>query len=324
MTTFADPHEAPQPHTILDSMTSPERPSLDKTLTDTGRLLADTAGMGQLWLSAGGGEPLPSATDIKRIISLCRSLIFPGFFGDTATTERNLPFLTGLRLEELHSLLTAQIAAGICFGDGTGCPPLGPLRARSEAIATEFIGRLPEVRALLMADAEATFRGDPAARSVNEVVFCYPGLKATANHRIAHELYRLEVPVVPRMISEMAHSETGIDIHPGAEIGSGLMIDHGTGVVIGATSIIGQRVRIYQGVTLGARSFPTDSNGDPIKGIPRHPIIGNDVVIYSNATLLGRITVGDGAVIGGNLWITADVAPGERILQPAPRIPQAK
>lgn len=300
---------------IFDTMTL-ERPTLEQALTETGRVLADTAGMGNLWLSAGDGEPLPSALDIKRIIGLCRALIFPGFFGESATTERNLPFHVGLRLEELHSLLEAQIAAGFCFGGGSnGCPPLKRLRAEAQAMATAFIMQLPEVRRLLMADAEATFRGDPAAQSVNEVVFCYPGLKATANHRIAHELYKLGVPVVPRMISEMAHSETGIDIHPGAEIGEGLMIDHGTGVVIGATAIIGRRVRIYQGVTLGARSFPTDDNGDPIKGIARHPIIGDDVIIYSNATLLGRITVGAGAVIGGNLWVTHDVNPGEKILQ---------
>lgn len=287
----------------------------DEVLSTTGRLLADTSGIGGLWLSDGGGEPLPSASDIKRIVGLCRALIFPGFFGDANATERNLAFHVGLWLEELHRLLSVQIAAGICFGAGAGCPPLKKLRRDSSAMATSFIETLPELRRLLMADAEATFRGDPAAISVNEVVFCYPGLKATANYRIAHELYRLGAQVVPRMITEMAHSETGIDIHPGATIGEGLMIDHGSGVVIGATAIIGRNVRIYQGVTLGARSFPTDEDGNAIKGIARHPVIGDDVVIYSNSTLLGRINVGNGAVIGGNLWITSDIAPGERIIQ---------
>lgn len=288
----------------------------DKALGDAGLQLADTTLLGRLRLSTGGSEPLPSAADIKRIVGLCRALVFPGFFGEAATTERNLPFHVGLSLEELHSLLEAQVAAGVCFGsDSTDCEPFEVRRGRAADIATAFVRRLPEVRRLLLADAEATFRGDPAAVSVSEVVFCYPGLKATANYRFAHELFLLGVPVVPRMITEMAHSETGIDIHPGASIGEGLMIDHGTGVVIGATAIIGRRVRIYQGVTLGARSFPTDESGDAIKGIPRHPVIGDDVVIYSNATLLGRITVGDRAVIGGNLWVTRDVAPGERILQ---------
>lgn len=282
----------------------------DDILGLTGSRLADSAGLGSLWLSRNGDGPLPSATDIKRIVSLCRSLVFPGFFGDDRTTGRNLPFHVGLWLEELRSLLTTQIGAGFGF---SGAAPTS--REMAESLADSFIGRLPEVRRLLMADAIATYNGDPAAESVNEVVFCYPGLKATANYRFAHELYRLGVPVVPRMITEMAHSETGIDIHPGAEIGEGLMIDHGTGVVIGATAIIGCRVRIYQGVTLGARSFPTDSDGNPIKGIKRHPVIGDDVVIYSNSTLLGRITVGSGAVIGGNLWVTNDVAPGQRITQ---------
>ncbi|MBD5346545.1 MAG: serine acetyltransferase [Bacteroides sp.] len=299
---------------ITDSTCDAER-RYNEVLSATGSALADTASIGNLWLSGGGGEPLPSAADIKRIVSLCRALVFPGFFGDADATERNLTFHVGLWLEELHRLLTVQAAAGACFGAGTGCPPLRKLREKSSAIATAFIERLPELRRLLMADAEATFNGDPAAESVNEVVFCYPGLKATANYRIAHELFILGVPVVPRMITEMAHSETGIDIHPGAQIGEGLMIDHGTGVVIGATAIIGRGVRIYQGVTLGARSFPTDSDGNAIKGIARHPVIGDGVVIYSNSTLLGRITVGAGAVIGGNLWITEDVAPGERILQ---------
>lgn len=293
----------------------PQASSYDQALADARAKLTDIASIEGLWLSDGSGEPLPSASEIKRIISLSRALVFPGFFGDSATTERNLNFRVGLSLEELHGLLVGQIAAGICFNDDSGCPPLSALRRRSEETATQYIQMLPEIRDFLMADARATYHGDPAAESVNEVVFCYPGLKATANYRFAHALHSLGVPVVPRMITEMAHSETGIDIHPAAKIGGGLMIDHGTGVVIGATCIIGERVRIYQGVTLGARSFPTDAHGDPIKGQPRHPHIGNDVVIYANSTLLGRITVGDGAVIGGNLWVTEDVAPGARLIQ---------
>jgi serine O-acetyltransferase len=151
---------------------------------------------------------------------------------------------------------------------------------------------------------------------VGETIFCYPSLRALTNHRIAHELFRLEVPLVPRIISELAHSETGIDIHPGAQIGEGFFIDHGTGVVIGETAIIGKMVRVYQGVTLGARSFPLDENGRPIKGIARHPLVEDNVVIYSGASILGRITIGAGAVVGGNAWVTRDVPPGQKLCAP--------
>lgn len=174
---------------------------------------------------------------------------------------------------------------------------------------------LPELRRLLNADVRATYYGDPAASSVQEVIYCYPGIRAICNHRIAHELVKLEVPIIPRMISELAHGETGIDIHPAATIGESFTIDHGTGIVIGATAIVGNNVKIYQGVTLGAKSFDLDKDGNPVKGEPRHPIIGNNVIIYSNASILGRITIGDNAVIGGNIWVTENVAAGERLIQ---------
>ena len=189
------------------------------------------------------------------------------------------------------------------------------MKKASEVIAIEFISGLPELRRVLHTDVMAIYKGDPAAMSTQEVIYCYPGIKAIINYRIAHELLKRGVPVIPRMITESAHSETGIDIHPGATIGEYFAIDHGTGVVIGETAIIGKNVKIYQGVTLGARSFPTDENDNPVKGIPRHPIIGDNVVIYSNATILGRITIGDNAVVGGNIWVTTDVAPGERLIQ---------
>ena len=168
---------------------------------------------------------------------------------------------------------------------------------------------------LLGDDVQAAYDGDPAAKSPGETIFCYPGIFAITNHRVAHELYRLEVPVIPRILSENAHSITGIDIHPGARIGRSFFIDHGTGVVIGETAIIGNRVRIYQGVTLGAKSFPLDENGCPIKGIDRHPIIEDDVVIYAGATILGRITAGARSVIGGNVWLTHSVPPDSSITQ---------
>jgi serine O-acetyltransferase len=171
------------------------------------------------------------------------------------------------------------------------------------------------VRALLGSDVRAAYEGDPAATSQDEALFCYPGITAITHHRIAHELYRLGVPLIPRIISEIAHAETGIDIHPGAQIGARFFIDHGTGVVIGETCVIGERVRLYQGVTLGAKSFPTDAHGNPIKGTPRHPIVEDDVIIYAGATILGRITIGRGASIGGNVWLTQAVPAGSRVTQ---------
>jgi serine O-acetyltransferase len=186
---------------------------------------------------------------------------------------------------------------------------------RSLDLAQAFLARLPEVRRLLATDIQAGFEGDPAATSPDEVLFCYPGLLAITNHRLAHELLKLGVPLLPRMITELAHSQTGIDIHPGAQIGERFFIDHGTGVVIGETCVIGRNVRIYQGVTLGAKSFPLDADGHPVKGVPRHPVVEDDVIVYSNATVLGRITLGKGSAIGGNVWLTRSVPPGSIITQ---------
>lgn len=257
------------------------------------------------------GETLPKEKSIERIALLGRRLIFPGFFGENPITGTNLPHRIGLALEELQTLLTDQITAGFAFRE---CSAGGKAhRAEAEQTAIEFLEQLPEMRRILATDVQATYLGDPAAPSTDEVVFCYPGIRATALHRMANCLHRLKVPVIPRMLSELAHRETGIDIHPAATIGEGFTIDHGTGVVIGATSIIGNNVKIYQGVTLGARSFPLDENNNPVKLIPRHPIIEDDVIIYSNATILGRITVGKGSVVGANVWVTENVAPGTKL-----------
>jgi serine O-acetyltransferase len=182
-------------------------------------------------------------------------------------------------------------------------------------VTARFAERLPALRSLLASDARAAFEGDPAATSPDEVVASYAGVHAIINHRIAHELYTLGVPLIPRILAELSHGATGVDIHPGARIGASFFIDHGTGVVIGETCEIGERVRLYQGVTLGARSFPTDEHGRPIKGSLRHPIVEDDVVIYAGATILGRIRVGRGASIGGNVWVTADVPAGSRVRQ---------
>lgn len=262
------------------------------------------------------GEPLPSQPAIKEIIGLCREILFPGFFGNDDVNSYNLEYITGLRCERLYSLLCNQIAAGLALKE-CNCKGIdhNAIAKNAGDIAMDFISRLPEIRRVLHTDVCAVYRGDPAAESREEVIYCYPAIKAISNYRIAHALLTLGVPVIPRMISEMAHSETGIDIHPGATIGEYFAIDHGTGVVIGATAIIGNNVKLYQGVTLGAKSFTYDENNNPVKGIPRHPIIGDNVVIYSNTSVLGRITIGNNAVIGGNIWVTEDVAENEKLVQ---------
>ena len=262
------------------------------------------------------GEPLPSQQSVKEIIAHSRALIFPGFFGDSDVTRENVLYFTGLWTEKLFNLLTEQIHAGMSMDICTETPPQFTLLEEEAARkAAAFIQRLPELRRLLNLDVRATYHGDPAAESTQEVIYCSPGIRAICNYRIAHELVKLGVPILPRMISEQAHAETGIDIHPSATIGESFTIDHGTGIVIGATAIIGDNVKIYQGVTLGAKSFSLDSDGNPVKGVPRHPVIGNNVIIYSNASILGRISIGDNAIIGGNIWVDTDVAPGERLIQ---------
>lgn len=198
----------------------------------------------------------------------------------------------------------------------SGLETLGPEdRENSIAITQAFAKRLPEIRILLDSDIIAAYEGDPAARNVDEVLVCYPGIMAIAHYRLAHELHILGVPLIARMISEIAHSATGIEIHPGAQIGGSFFIDHGTGVVIGETAVIGKNVRLYQAVTLGAKRFPVDENGTLVKGNLRHPIVEDDVVIYAGATILGRITIGRGSTIGGNVWLTRSVPPGSNISQ---------
>lgn len=261
------------------------------------------------------GEPVLSNTSVHRIVELASGLLFPGFYNDSVESPSVMRSMLTLACHELSGLLVHQATAGLCFADTGGSCSLSDLHTQAVTATDRFMTMLPDLRRTLDTDIDATYLGDPAATSTHEVIVCYPGLRATMSHRIAHALLHLGIPILPRMISEQAHSSTGIDIHPGASIGEGFVIDHGTGVVIGATAIIGKNVKIYQGVTLGARSFVTDDTDNPVKGIPRHPIIGNGVVIYANSTILGRITIGDGAVIGGNLWVTRDVAPGEKLIQ---------
>ena len=259
------------------------------------------------------GDPLPSASELEEIIGLSRSILFPGFFGRSSVNIDTIKYQIGVNVEKLHKLLSRQVMAGLCFNEDCHCPNAADKRVcmkeEADKIAGRVIEKFPTLRKTLSTDIQAAFDGDPAASNQGEVISCYPAVKAIINYRLAHELVLENVPLIPRMITEMAHSETGIDIHPAASIGSYFTIDHGTGVVIGATCIIGNHVKLYQGVTLGAKSFPLDKDGKPIKGIPRHPILGDNVVVYANATVLGRITIGRDCVIGANVWVTRDMRP---------------
>jgi serine O-acetyltransferase len=267
------------------------------------------------------GQPLPSRSEVVQMVELLQSVIFPGYVGNRDVTEESLGFHMGSALHKASLIMVDEIHRGLCFACRRDKADRRPEACLSQAkrITADFLQRLPEIRHLLALDAVAAYEGDPAASSPSEAIFCYPGVLALTCHRIAHELYKFGVPMIPRIIAEHAHSRTGIDIHPGATIGRSTFIDHGTGVVVGETAIIGDRVRIYQGVTLGAKSFPMDDSGNPIKGIDRHPIIEDEVTIYSGATILGRVNIGKGAVIGGNVWLTRDVAPGATISQSRPK-----
>lgn len=259
--------------------------------------------------------PMPSVETLAEIVEMLRQVLFPGYYGESDLTQDNLKYYIGAKLDRAYSLLAEEIKRGQCFSckinDEDECHHC---EVTAKEKATKFIERLPEVRRLLATDVEAAYEGDPAATSHGETIYCYPSIYTMTNFRIAHELHELEVPLIPRIITEIAHSKTGIDLHPGAQIGEKFFMDHGTGIVVGGTSIIGRGVKIYQGVTLGAKSFPLDKDGNPIKGVPRHPIVEDNVIIYSNATILGRITIGANSVIGGNTWTMQDVPPNTKVL----------
>ncbi len=256
-------------------------------------------------------KPSPSVKAVCEIMKLLRKIIFPGFFGSAREAQPDsIQYYTGVYLEKLVDLLQEQIDNSLCFEEDTKCDT----HEKATGLAVAFLDQVPELKRLLATDVKAMMDGDPAAKSHSEVIFSYPSITAMLHQRTAHILYRLNVPVLPRIITEIAHSETGIDIHPGAQIGEYFGMDHGTGIVIGGTVIIGNHVRLYQGVTLGAKNFSYDEAGLPMD-IPRHPIIEDHVTIYSNASVLGRITIGEGSVIGGNIWLTHDVPPFSRILQ---------
>lgn len=259
--------------------------------------------------------PLPSRKAVARIIDGLFATLFPTHFVLPDLTDEGIDYFVRHTLDAALRSLVNQVRLELQFASRQTDESSRDQARQAIAITREFAACLPDVRALLENDILAAYQGDPAAKSVEEVRVCYPGIWAITHHRLAHELYLLGVPLLARIISELAHSATGIDIHPGAKIGASFFIDHGTGVVIGETAIIGRRVRLYQAVTLGAKSFPVGQDGTLIKGIPRHPIVEDDVVIYAGATILGRVTIGRGSTIGGNVWLTRSVPPGSNITQ---------
>lgn len=257
------------------------------------------------------GLNLPSSDDIASLTEALLALVLPGFFGSERLTKANFAAVTVCRLEEVKQKLTEQILRGInyvCRGDERPDCDKARCVKKAAALAETFLLTLPKVRSLIKTDIEAAYDGDPACFAKEEVILCYPGFQAIAIQRLAHELHSMGVPLIPRIMTEYGHRRTGVDIHPGAKIGERFFIDHATGVVIGETTIIGRNVKLYQGVTLGAKSFP--ANAREARNIKRHPTIEDDVIIYANATILGDITIGKGAVIGGNSWVTEDVPPG--------------
>ncbi|WP_321786936.1 serine O-acetyltransferase EpsC [Paraburkholderia sp. J94] len=267
-----------------------------------------------------GGRDLPAREALAQVVETLKGVLFPMRLGPPDLRQESENFYVGHALDAaLHGLL-AQARLELRYKARRADADLSAdIDARAAAAVQAFARRLPEIRTLLDSDVLAAYTGDPAAGSVDEVLLCYPGVLAIIHHRFAHELYRLGLPLLARIISELAHAATGIDIHPGAQIGSAFFIDHGTGVVIGETAVIGERVRVYQAVTLGAKRFPRDAAGNLEKGLARHPIVEDDVVIYAGATILGRVTLGRGAVIGGNVWLTESVPPFSHVTQAVTR-----
>ena len=262
-----------------------------------------------------GGREFPSRDALARTIEGLKGVLFPMRLGPPDLRVESEDYYVAHELDTaLHALLQ-QARLELNYAHRHAPLAAEQIDRRAHDAVNAFAASLPATRRLLDSDVLAAFHGDPAAGSVDEVLLCYPGVLSIIHHRLAHTLYGLGLPLLARIIAELAHAQTGIDLHPGASIGAGFFIDHGTGVVIGETAVIGQRVRIYQAVTLGAKRFPTDGDGKLSKGLPRHPLVEDDVVIYAGATILGRVTIGAGAVIGGNVWITDDVPRGASVTQ---------
>ncbi|MEP6825981.1 MAG: serine O-acetyltransferase EpsC [Ramlibacter sp.] len=292
---------------------------------DVGAIVQELHGARDAWREAQqrsrgtGGREFPAREAVAGVVEALKGALFPMRLGPTELRQESEDFYVGHTLDAaLHALLAlARLELGYTARHTAADP--AQLDAAALAIVRSFAQALPGIRRMLDSDVLAAWQGDPAARSVDEVLLCYPGVLAMIHHRLAHQLYLLDLPLLARIVAEIAHSQTGIDLHPGARIGAGFFIDHGTGVVIGETAVIGERVRLYQAVTLGAKRFPAGDDGQLKKGLPRHPVVEDDVVIYAGATILGRVTLGKGAVIGGNVWITHDVPAGGHVTQAVSR-----
>lgn len=257
----------------------------------------------------------PSREALREIAEALCGALFPMRLGPPDLHQEGEDFYVGHTLDRALNALFQQVQLELGYNRRLNCEEKEGVEVHAAEIVKAFARQLPEVRRILDTDVQAAYLGDPAARSVDEVLLCYPGILAVIHYRLAHNLYVLGVPLIARILSEIAHSITGIDIHPGAQIGPGFFIDHGTGVVIGETTVIGRNVRIYQAVTLGAKRFTQDESGALEKGAPRHPILEDEVVVYAGATILGRITIGRGSSIGGNVWLTRSVPPGSHVSQ---------
>ncbi len=268
-----------------------------------------------------GLNPLPSMTAIADLVDILMELMFPGRCGSDERSSSLESVIEG-HLQDFASLLNQQVYLAFRYEDviGASNDKEGLYSRQANEAVGKLLAELPAIRRMLKLDAQAGFEGDPAARNVHEIILCYPGIKTLTVHRVAHFLFTLGVPLIPRMLNEYSHREAGIDIHPGATIGSSFFIDHGTGVVIGETAVIGSHVKIYQGVTLGALSFPKDACGALIRGAKRHPTIGDNVTIYAHATILGDISIGNNAIIGSNVWIKESVADDTMVLMEEPRV----
>jgi serine O-acetyltransferase len=257
---------------------------------------------------------LPSREALTTIVNGLSAVLFPTHYGRPNLTDESIDYFVGDTLTTTLNRLTEQVRRGLQFTDDPDVSE-ETLTLKAHDITRAFAASLPQIRGLLVSDVQAAYAGDPAATSIAEIMLCYPGTIAILYYRLAHQLHRLGSTFLARMICDISHSLTGVDIHPGAQIGASFFIDHGTGVVIGETAILGERVRLYQHVTLGAKRFPADASGMLIKGTPRHPIVEDDVVIYAGATVLGRITIGAGSTIGGNVWLTQSVPANSNVSQ---------
>ena len=325
----SDAYDCWDPDKILETLMKNHKDNEEKWVENSLSTLVDK--MVTNYHTLGGmdhleGKDLPSKKVVIDVLEDLFTVLFPGYFGNSEITKDNMKYHLGTTIASIYSRLSVEVEKSLKYicRKISQCPQ-DICKKRAEVVVKELLEELPDIRAKLRGDVEAAYNGDPAAVSTDEVILSYPCIRAVTTYRLAHELYIRCVPFIPRIMSEHTHSLTGIDIHPGAKIGKNFFIDHGTGVVIGETAEIGDNVKIYQGVTLGALSFPKDEKGQIIKGKKRHPTIGNNVVIYSGATLLGpNAVIGDNSVIGGNVWVTSPVASGTKITMACPDLKYTK